>query len=87
MAFHFAPTSTSRINQVERWFAELTRKQLQRDTRVSTRQFKADIHAFIDKYNQDPKPFMRIESAADTFAVVKHFNPSVGYKVLQECTT
>ena len=27
---HFTPTSASWINQVERWFAELTRKQLQR---------------------------------------------------------
>jgi transposase len=27
---HFTPTSGSWINQVERWFAELTRKQLQR---------------------------------------------------------
>ncbi|APO72775.1 IS630 family insertion sequence transposase domain-containing protein (plasmid) [Rhizobium gallicum] len=27
---HFTPTSTSWINQVERWFAELTRKQLRR---------------------------------------------------------
>jgi transposase len=27
---HFTPTSASWINQVERWFAELTRKQIQR---------------------------------------------------------
>jgi transposase len=27
---HFTPTSASWINQVERWFAELTRKRLQR---------------------------------------------------------
>ena len=27
---HFTPTSASWINQVERWFAELTRKQLKR---------------------------------------------------------
>ena len=33
---HFTPTSASWINQVERWFAELTRKQLQRGVHRST---------------------------------------------------
>ena len=55
------PTSrrprASWINQIERWFAELTRKQLQRGAHASTRQLEADIHAFIDKHNQDSKPF------------------------------
>ena len=32
---HFKPTSASWINQVERWFAELTRKQLQRGVHTS----------------------------------------------------
>jgi hypothetical protein len=35
---HFTPTSASWINQVERWFAELTRKQLQRGVHTSTSQ-------------------------------------------------
>ena len=35
---HFTPTSASWINQVERWFAELTRKQLQRGVHRSTHQ-------------------------------------------------
>lgn len=33
---HFTPTSASWINQIERWFAELTRKQLQRGVDCST---------------------------------------------------
>src|SRR5436305_12077578 len=32
---HFTPTSASWINQVERWFAELTRKQLRRGVHTS----------------------------------------------------
>ena len=32
---HFTPTSASWINQVERWFAELTRKQIQRGVHTS----------------------------------------------------
>ncbi|WP_245505747.1 transposase [Rhizobium sullae] len=32
---HFTPTSASWINQVERWFAELARKELQRGVQRS----------------------------------------------------
>ena len=44
---HFTPTSASWINQIERWFAELTRKQLHRGVHTSTQQLEADIRAFI----------------------------------------
>ena len=70
---HFTPTSASWINQVERWFAELTRKQLQRGVHRSTRQLEADIRAFIDSHNQDPKPFKWAKSADDILAAVKRF--------------
>ena len=70
---HFAPTSASWINQVERWFAELTRKQLQRGVHRSTRQLEADIRAFIDKHDEDPKPFKWTKSADDILAAVKRF--------------
>ena len=48
---HFTPTSASWINQVERWFAELTRKQLQRGVHRSTAELEADINAFIAAHN------------------------------------
>jgi hypothetical protein len=53
---HFTPTSASWINQVERWFAELTRKRLRRGVHTSVRRLQADIHAFIDPHNQNPTP-------------------------------
>ena len=34
---HFTPTSASWINQVERWFAEITRQRIRRGTFRSTR--------------------------------------------------
>ena len=46
---HFTPTSASWINQVERWFAELTRKKLRRGVHTSTRQLEADIRSFIER--------------------------------------
>ena len=54
---HFTPTSASWINQVERWFAELTRKRLRRGVHTSVRQLEADIRTFIDRHNEHPKPF------------------------------
>ena len=70
---HFIPTSASWINQVERWFAELTRKQLQRGAHLSVKDLEADIIAFIDKHNQDPKPFKWTKSADQILASVKRF--------------
>jgi transposase len=70
---HFTPTSASWINQVERWFAELTRKQLQRGVHTSTRQLEADIRAFIEQHNNDPKPFKWTKSADEILAAVKRF--------------
>src|SRR4029078_8793832 len=60
---HFTPTSASWINQVERWFAELARKQLRRGVHTSVRQLEADIRSFIDRHNQNPRPFKWTKSA------------------------
>lgn len=54
---HFTPTSASWINQVERWFAELIRKQLRRGAHRSTADLEADILAFIKAHNANPKPY------------------------------
>lgn len=70
---HFTPTSASWINQVERWFAELTRKQLQRGVHRSIGQLEADIRTFIDRHNDNPKPFRWTKSADDILASVKRF--------------
>lgn len=70
---HFTPTSASWINQVERWFAELTRKQLQRGVHRSVAELEADIAAFIAAHNEDPKPYRWVKSADDILASVKRF--------------
>src|SRR5215813_5185677 len=53
---HFTPTSASWINQVERWFAELTRKRLRRGVHTSVRQLESDIRSFIDRHTKIPGP-------------------------------
>jgi len=70
---HFTPTSASWINQVERWFAELTRKQIQHGVHRSVAQLEADIKTFIDRHNENPKPFKWVKSADEILASVKRF--------------
>lgn len=60
---HFTPAGASLINQVERFFALITDKQIRRGVHRSTQQLEADIRAFIDFHNADPKPFRRTKSA------------------------
>jgi transposase len=70
---HFTPTSTSWINQVERFFAELTEKQIRRGVHRSTTELEAAIHSYIDTVNTNPKPFKWTKSADDIFAAIKRF--------------
>ncbi len=70
---HFTPTSASWLNQIERWFAELTRKQIQRGVHRSVAELEADIMAFIDAHNDDPKPYKWVKSADEILASVKRF--------------
>jgi transposase len=60
---HFTPTSSSWLNLVERWFAELTTKKLRRGAHRSVRQLNADIRAWIDSWNTNPRPFVWTKTA------------------------
>jgi transposase len=60
---HFAPTYSSWLNLVERWFAELTTKWLQRGTHRSVQQLIRSIQDWIDTWNQDPRPFVWTKTA------------------------
>ncbi len=60
---HFTPTSSSWLNLVERWFAELTNRKLRRSAHASVRELEADINAWIDAWNDDPKPFVWTKTA------------------------
>lgn len=70
---HFTPTSSSWLNQVERFFALLTDKQLKRSTHRSVKALVADIQTFIDRHNIDPKPLRWTKSADDILASIERF--------------
>ena len=55
---HFVPTSSSWLNLVERWFAELTGKRIRRGVFVSVEDLQKAIEEFLAAWNSDPKPFV-----------------------------
>ena len=55
---HFIPTSSSWLNLVERWFAELTEKAIRRGSFVSFPDLQAAISTFLEAWNLKPKPFI-----------------------------
>lgn len=56
--FHFTPTSSSWLNQVERWFAEITRKQIRRGSFHSVRDLETAIYQYLAAWNETPQPFV-----------------------------
>jgi hypothetical protein len=70
---HFTPTYGSWLNLVERWFAELTNKQLRRGVHRSVRALEAAIREFVDAHNADGKPFVWTKSADDILASIARF--------------
>jgi transposase len=61
--FHFIPTSSSWLNLVERWFAEITRDRIRRGTFDSVPALVAAIEEYLARYNQAPRRFVWTKSA------------------------
>lgn len=55
---HFTPTSGSWVNQIERWFAEITQKRIRRGSFLSVGQLEKAIQEYLNHYNENPKPFV-----------------------------
>ena len=70
---HFTPTYGSWLSLVERWFAELTMKQIRRGTFRSVPQLKAGIQEFIDAHHANPTPFVWTKSADEILASIARF--------------
>jgi len=70
---HFTPTSGSWLNQVERWFATLTQRQIRRGTHRSTLELEQAIRTYLHVYNRDPKPFVWTKTADQILESIKRF--------------
>jgi len=68
---HFTPTSASWLNMVERFFRELTDKQLRRGVFTNVPELEQAVLHFIDTHNKAPSPFIWTKSASDILEKVK----------------
>jgi transposase len=64
---HNTATSSSWINQVERWFGFITDELIRRGNHQSVQALEADIRAWAKGWNEDPKPFIWTKPAEQIF--------------------
>jgi transposase len=74
---HFTPTGSSWLNQVERWFAEITRKRIRRGTFRSVRDLITAIKDYVRHYNKRPRPFQWVASAAKIIRKVNKYKETL----------
>jgi len=70
---HLTPTSSSWLNQVERFFALITERKIRRGIYRSVAALRAEITSFIAHHNADPKPFRWTKSADDILSSIERF--------------
>ena len=75
---HFTPTSSSWLNAVESWFAQLERRALYRGVFSSVSELKAELERFIKVHNTDSaKPFKWTKPASHILASVSRAKDSL----------
>lgn len=68
---HFTPTSASWLNMVERFFRDLTQNRLRRGVFRDLEELILAIGSYIDRHNENPKPFIWTARASDILEKVK----------------
>jgi transposase len=68
---HFTPTSASWLNMVERFFSEITTKQIRRGIFRSTKELEKTIMDFLRIDNENPKIFTWTKDAKTILSKVK----------------
>jgi putative transposase len=69
--FHFTPTYSSWLNQVERWFGLVTEKAIRRGSFTSVKDLTQKIDAFVTAYNKTATPFKWTATAESILAKVE----------------
>jgi transposase len=85
---HFIPTSSSWLNLVERFFAEITGKKIRRGAFKSVADLIAAIEDYLAKHNADPKPFRWTKPAETILAKTRRARAKLdavktGYQALE----
>ncbi len=60
---HFTPTSSSWLNQVERFFAQITERRIRRGAFRSVEELEQAIEEYLRTHNEHPRPFIWTKSA------------------------
>jgi transposase len=68
---HFVPTSSSWLNLVERWFADLTERRLRRGIFTSVGALVQALADWAASWNKDPKPFVWHKAAEEIIERVR----------------
>ena len=69
---HFTPTSSSWLNLVERWFAEITRKRIRRGSFHSVAELVHAIEQYVRCTNENPRPFVWTKRVDEILEKVRH---------------
>jgi transposase len=76
--FHFTPTSSSWLNQVERLFGIVTERMIRRGTYHTVHELETAIYNWLAKWNDSPKPFVWTATADVILEKVRRCKESVG---------
>ena len=60
---HFTPTSSSWLNQVERFFAQITERRIRRGAFRNVEELERAIDNYLRCHNTDPRPFVWTKNA------------------------
>jgi transposase len=74
---HFTPTSASWLNMVERFFRDLTHNRLRRGVFHDLEDLFQAVETYIDRHNENPKPFIWTATATDILEKVKRAQASL----------
>lgn len=69
--FHFTPTYSSWLNQVEIWFNRITQQAIRRGTFSSVKDLVEKIDHYVKKSNRQAQPFVWTATADSIFAKVE----------------
>jgi transposase len=80
---HFTPTASSWLNQVERWFRDLTEKNLRRGIFASVPDLIASIQTYIEASNADPAPYVWTATAESMLAKIERARTTLNQTATQ----
>lgn len=75
---HFTPTSSSWLNLVERFFADITSDVIRTGSFTSVNELVRDIKTYLAKRNRNPKPYVWRAQGSEILAKIKRARATLG---------